>query len=198
MSTYLVRFLLAAVAGLPFCGCEVGDESAFGTPQTSALLAPFAGKWECDEQRSVAAAKAAGLTEQDLAGYQVVKKLYGGKIHPDLEIAGNTIRYQGFAASEYWLFGLHQHDDYVCGKAWHHEDRFDPGDMSKCYVRVKLQDGLLFLDIKRKDGLPDDDDPDLVADPAVESGSAKQCDAGKPHDSDWDANWETLVFKRKG
>ena len=46
-------------------------------------------------------------------------------------IKGNRAELSGFPAGEYHFFALHTHGQQVCGKAWHHEDRYDPGDMSK-------------------------------------------------------------------
>ena len=84
---------------------------------------------------------------------------------------------------------LHAHDSKVCGKAWHHEDRFDPGDMSKCYVRLSVVDGDLHLEVNMLDGLPDVNDPDLLSTPAVE-GDLSKCDADKQDSADW----ATYVF----
>jgi len=60
---------------------------------------------------------------------------------------------------EYDLFALHQHDQIVCGKAWHHEDPGDPGDMSKAWVRLESVEYELHLHVKMGDS-PDLADPD--------------------------------------
>jgi hypothetical protein len=192
-------FLALAVLHLVLSGCDAhSGGSPFGTSQPSPLLKPFAGTWECDDERVLEAVKADGATDEELAGYELMRKFNpGGKLHPDMEVNGNTIVYQSIASSEYWLFGLHKHGDYVCGKAWHHEDRHDPGDMSKCYVRLKIKDERLHLDVKMKEGLPGDNDSDLTGNPAIEAGSAESCDAEMPPGSDWEGRWRTWIFKRK-
>jgi hypothetical protein len=91
---------------------------------------------------------------------------------------------------------MHEHGNKVCGKAWHHEDRFDPGDMSKCYVRLMIKDDYLYMEVRMKDGLPDLNDPDLGSSPPTESGSATKCDAVNPVGPDW-GDWTTYVFSRK-
>ena len=62
-------------------------------------------------------------------------------MHNDMKISGNCAAVRsGVPSAEYRLFATHEHGGKVCGKAWHHEDRFDPGDMSKCYVRLSIID----------------------------------------------------------
>ncbi len=91
---------------------------------------------------------------------------------------------------------MHEHDGKACGKAWHHEDRFDPGDMSKCYVRLSVKDNHLHFEMRMKDGLPDLHDPELLSTPPAEAGSAAACDADKPAGKEW-SEWTTFVFARK-
>ena len=115
-------------------------------------------------------------------------------MHPDLTIKGNVAVGNGLLSSEYRFFAMHKHDSTVCGKAWHHEDRNDPGDMSKCYVRLRIVGGDLHLEVNMLEGLPDLKDPDLLSNPPVEVDPSK-CDAGsaaarKPGD------WATYVFSR--
>ncbi|HTI49850.1 MAG TPA: hypothetical protein VL475_02825 [Planctomycetaceae bacterium] len=180
-------------------GCGPGTASGpFGAPQSSALMAPFAGAWTFDFDRTLDAQKAAGaVTDEQI---RQLRQMYAanpalGKMHPDLTFDGNVAAGAGFPSSEYRFFGLHKHGEQVCEKAWHHEDRFDPGDMSKCYVRLSLVEGRLHLEVNMQDGLPDLNDPDLTSEPAVER-DASQCDleakAGrKPED------WATYVFARR-
>jgi hypothetical protein len=125
-------------------------------------------------------------------------------MHPDITISGDVVLCAGLFNSEYRLFGMHPHGEKVCGKAWHHEDRFDPGDMSKCYVRLQLVEGALHMEVRMLDGNPDDNDPDLQATLPVEGGSADACDADNPAPvqdvgnrmNEW-SEWTTYVFTKQ-
>lgn len=78
----------------------------------------------------------------------------------------------------------------------HHEDRHDPGDMSKCYVRLANNDGRLYFSVRMQEGLPDLNDPDLLAAAPVGVGSVESCDADAPAGDQW-SEWTTFVFHRK-
>jgi hypothetical protein len=194
-------FLIATFVGLS-SGCGGGPVASgggpFGRPQESRLLAPFAGEWAFDFESTLAAQKAAGASEEEIDRW---RKLYAdnpqfGQMHPDMKITGTEAVCSGIPASEYRFFAIHEHAGKICGKAWHHEDRFDPGDMSKCYVRLQIKDIRLHLEVKMKDGLPDLNDPDLTSTPPAELDSADNCDADNPPGSDW-GEWTTFVFARK-
>jgi len=177
------------------CGSNSAtDGGPFGPANVSPLLAPYAGKWSFDFEKTLDGHRAAGATDEDI---QRIRKLYEdnpqlGKLHPDLTIDGNVAVGAGLPSAEYRFFAMHEHDGVACGKAWHHEDRFDPGDMSKCYIRLALKDDCLYLDVKMKDGFPDLSDPDIETPP---SGSAENCDADDPAGGDW-SDWTTYVFSR--
>jgi hypothetical protein len=188
--------LLPACAG---CGADMGGAGGgpFGAPAESPLLAPFAGKWVLDFEKSLDARKAGGAKEEQI---ERLRKLYAanpqfGQLHPDLTITGNVAVCAGIPSAEYRLFEMHEHDGKVCGKAWHHEDRFDPGDMSKCYVRLKLQNDHLYFEVRMQEGLPDLNDPDFLGAPPAEAGSAAACDADHPAGKEW-SEWTTFVFTR--
>ncbi len=181
-------------------GCDRGHQDAgpFGPLQESPLLSPFAGQWTCDFEKTIDALQAADTPDEQI---DRLRKFYTdnpqlGKIHPDINISGNVAVSPGAPSSEYRFFAMHEHDNKVCGKAWHHEDRFDPGDMSKCYVRLMLHDDHLYLEVRMQDGLPDLNDRDLQSSPATEGGSRAECDADKPAGQDW-SEWTTYVFSRK-
>ncbi len=179
------------------CG-DASDSGPFGAVKESILLSPFAGEWVIDFEKSLDAQKAAGASEEDI---ERLRKFYAenpqfGKMHPDMNITGDIAICAGTPNSEYRFFAMHQHGNKICGKAWHHEDRFDPGDMSKCYIRLMLKGDLLYLDLKMKDGLPDMNDPDFKDSLPIESGSAKECDAENPAETDW-GEWMRFVFSRK-
>ncbi|MGE5192646.1 MAG: hypothetical protein ACM3U2_09100 [Deltaproteobacteria bacterium] len=193
-------FAGAMLLALSGCGADLGGpgNGPFGAPAQSRLLAPFAGDWVFDFEKTLDAQKAAGATDEQI---ESLRKLYAenpqfGKMHPDMTIAGNEAACSGSPAAEYRLFGMHEHGPKVCGKAWHHEDRFDPGDMSKCYVRLRVEDDRLYFETRMKDGLPDVNDPDLRSSPPAEGSSAAECDANSPAGKDW-SEWTTFVFVRK-
>ena len=112
-----------------------------------------------------------------------------GQMHQDIAIDGHRATGSGVPSVQYDFFALHPHNETVCGKAWHHEDRHDPGDMSKCFVKLALVDGALHLKVRMKDGLPDLDDPDLVDNPPIalpEGESACEADTAPAHNwGDW-------------
>ena len=62
-------------------------------------------------------------------------------------------------------------------------------------MRLEIVDGRLLFKMRMKDGLPDLNDPDLTSSPAVESGSAGECDADNPPGTDW-SEWTMYVFNR--
>ena len=188
--------VLAAMAGLSGCGADMAGP--FGAPAESRLLSPFAGQWAFDFEKTLDAQKAAGATDKKI---EKLRKLYArnpqfGKMHSDMTITGNEAVCSGLPPAEYWFFAMHEHDGKVCGKAWHHEDRFDPGDMSKCYVRLALKDDDLHFEMRMQEGLPDLNDPDLHSSAPAEGGSAAECDADNPAGKDW-TEWTTFVFVKK-
>jgi hypothetical protein len=158
----------------------------------SALLSQFAGPWVFELDKTLAAKRAAGAADETIAQ---LRRIYAdeshGPMHPDLTIKRGVAIGAGTLSPEYRFFGMHPHGAKVCGKAWHHEDRFDPGDMSKCYVRLSIVDGDLHLEVNMLEDLPDINDPDLRSTPAVE-GDVSTCDADKQNAADW----ATYVFSR--
>jgi hypothetical protein len=89
---------------------------------------------------------------------------------------------------------LHQHNQWVCGKAWYHEDRHDPGDMSKCFVRLEIVNADLHFSLRQQDGVLNLNDPDLTNMP-ITAGSASACTADAAADPPW-SPWTTYVFIR--
>lgn len=190
-----------------FSGCNENsskiDDGPFGPPKESKLLSPFAGQWRFDFEKTLNAQKAAGATEENL---NKIRKLYNdnpelGKMHSDLVIIGNIavgkeVDGSDMPPCEYDFFSVHKHGDKTCGKAWHHEDRYDPGDMSKCYVRLKIKDNDLYFEVKMQEGLPDQSDPDFGSMPAIDLDSDAQCDAEQPKSKNW-SDWSVYVFTRK-
>jgi hypothetical protein len=195
--------------------------SAWDDPIQVVLLEPFQGKWRFDQERTLAQRQAEGMPEaeinrlrelyENLAKTEVppesLKALQAAGVdagqfmktmstmHPDLTFQGHVAICDGFPSGEYRLFGIHKHEEGVCGKAWHHEDRFDLGDMSKCYLRLAMEGEELRFCMRMQDGWPSDDDPDLREELPILAGSDTACDADKPAGSDW-GPWSTYVFVR--
>jgi hypothetical protein len=179
------------------------------------------GKWEFDQERTFSAWRAEGMPEDevdrlresyaDAKSMQIPDQLQQalraqgidpgevqaslGKIHPDMTLDGHVAVCAGMPSAEYRFFGLHEHGTKVCGKAWHHEDRFDPGDMSKCYVRLAVVEDELYFEVRMQDGMPDLDDSDLKGTPSIVADPQSPCDADAPKGSGW-PDWKTYVFVR--
>ena len=189
---------LVTMASLFTIGCGANPASGpFGAPHASMLMTPFAGNWRFEFEQSLAAQKAAGISEEQIAQ---IRKFYAdnpalGKMHADITIDGNVAVGAGPLSSEYRFFGMHKHGSTVCGKAWHHEDRFDPGDMSKCYVRLEIMDGKLYMQVNMQDGLPALNDPDLTSEPLVEI-DASQCEVDAMAGNQ-PGDWVVYVFSRR-
>jgi hypothetical protein len=123
---------------------------------------------------------------------------YGrGKAHPDLTFTGHIAVGAGLPSAEYRFFDLHQHGDTVCGKAWHHEDRDDPGDMSKCYIQLSLVNGELYLKTKMSESALELNDLDFTRDPPIIAPPGVNCIADALDKENW-GEWSTLVFVRQG
>jgi hypothetical protein len=125
-----------------------------------------------------------------------------GRLHADLAITGNQAAGSGTPSEEYDFFAVHQHGNKVCGKAWHHEDRYDPGDMTKCFVRMAMVENRLQLEVRMSGRSSDLSDPDLAAllaqnpsSPPVDIDTSAKCDADKPATGQW-TPWITYVFTR--
>lgn len=185
------------LVGLLLAGCEPsGSGLEFGTSADRALLAPYEGAWTCDFEKTLEARSEAGA---DPAELEQLREFFEhnpefGNLHADLTISGSEAIGDGMPSSQYSFYALHQHDGRLCGKAWHHEDRHDPGDMSKCYVRLVILDNELRLSLRTQDGFPDLSDPDL--DPSTsKSSTAEACDADTPPGENW-SEWTEYVFVR--
>lgn len=217
---FLSAFCLSG-CGQGDSGSGQGGGSAWDDPANVAILEPFQGKWRFDQERTLAQWEGQGMSKEELARVresyrrlaetempaeaQKALRAAGvdpnnlaesiGRMHPDLTFERHVAICDGFPAGEYRLFGIHEHDQYVCGKAWHHEDRFDPGDMSKCYVRLAIEGEEFHLQMRMQDGWPDLSDPDLQDKLPILAGSDSTCDADAPAGENW-SEWTTYVFVR--
>jgi hypothetical protein len=186
-------------------GAGSTDDGPFGKPRRSALLAPFAGSWVFDFDKTIQAQEARGASKEDI---ERLRKQYEQnpelrKLHADMAITSSQAVCAGVPSAEYDFFGMHQHDGKVCGKAWHHEDRHDAGDMSKCYVRMAMVENRLLMEVKMSERSPDLNDPDLASDLSekrkstpMDIDSAAKCDAEKPAVGTW-TSWVIYAFTRR-
>jgi hypothetical protein len=156
------------------------------------LLEPYQGDWRFDPKKTLALWKSEGMSDKEIS--QVVAMSRTFPIHPDMTIASNLGVLAGSPEGEYFFFELHEHDRWVCGKAWHHEDRHDPGDMSKCYARLAVTDLELRLSLRRTER-DDPNDPD-VTHMRVTHGSLSDCRADSAPAPTW-GPWTTYIFVRK-
>ena len=224
----LARHGPVVLATLCLCGCsrsDVGSSKGGGStwddPVRVAILEPFQGKWQFDQERTLTQWQAEGTPEEEITR---IRELYGNlaeadvppesrkalraagvdanqfmksmaRMHPDLTFQGHVAICDGFPSGEYRLFSVHKHDQQVCGKAWHHEDRFDPGDMSKCCVKLEMEGEEFHFQVRMQEGLPQGNDPDLRETLPILAGSESACDADSPAGRDW-GEWTTYVLVR--
>jgi hypothetical protein len=176
-----------SIVSLALAGCSPSAmDGPFGPPRHSPLLTPYAGNWVLEIEKTVAAQKAAGAKDEEIAAirkeFTEISRIYNTKF--DARIDGNQAVGIGLPRSEYRMFAMHHHGSKLCGKAWHHEDRYDPGDMSKCNVRLSIQSGDLYLEVNMHEEDVSEADPDFLAEPPVEGDSAR-CDADKQNPKHW-------------
>ena len=207
--------VLATIVG---CGSGYGsgpDDGPFGRHTDVKLLEPFQGEWTISEERTFDVWRRQGkadaveqtkemrkrlaeVQEKESAAARGAMKLAGveaalRRLHADLSVSGDTFVGRGFLSQEYRLFAIHQHGEIVCAKAWFHEDRHDPGDMSKCWVRLERVGDEFHFHVKSQDDSADiEKDPDLTSMPTLVS--AESCEvAGDKLES---KEWTTYVFVR--
>ncbi len=161
------------------------------TPAT--ILQPFQGNWKLSTPKTLAAWKAANVPAAEITQSQTLASTF--PLHPDMSIKSDTAILAGKIEGSYQFFALHPHNQWVCGKAWHHEDRHDPGDMDKYLVRLEIRDADLYLSVRIHDDAADPSDPDVTNMPLT-AGSAATCTADKNPTPPW-SPWRTYVFERK-
>ena len=142
-------------------------------------------------EKTLAAQKAAAGHDEAIARlrkmYEAVRPL---NLDAGMTILDNEALGSPFPSSEYRFFHLHRHDGIVCGKAWHHEDRFDPGDVSRCYVQLELIDDRLRFRSLMTEGLPNPERAGAACAAAGGPGCAEKCKAKV--DKDW-SQWTVFV-----
>lgn len=170
-------------------GCDEG--TGLKATGTTPLMDPFQGTWHVDQQKTLAWWENHGVPTTQIAQAQQLTAAM--PLHPDLKVQGTTVVLPGVVEGEYAVFALHRHGSVSCGKAWHHEDRHDPGDMSKCYVRFDLSGKELHFSIRADENSADPSDPDIMNLPAT--APAGSCAADSAKDPPW-SPWQTYIFTR--
>jgi hypothetical protein len=161
------------------------------------ILVPYQGNWRVDEKKTVALWLSQGTTQAEINNDLAEDKQLGMPLHLDLHIQGNVAvepwpAIRAGVEGEYLFFALHSEGPGVCGKAWHHENRADPGNhISKHYVRLQIKDGDLWLSDREQEDV-DPNDPELTNMP-VTAGSAATCKADKLPATEW-TPWVTYIF----
>jgi hypothetical protein len=173
------------------------SESPLENARPSVILAPYAGRWLFDFEKTAAALLASGAPKAEI---ERMRTMYAQnpklrKLHGDMVVSGNQAVCSGMPSAQYDFFAMHDHGGKACGKAWHHEDRHDPGDMSKCYARLAIVDNRLELRVRMAEDSPQLDDPELESSPRVDLDSAAHCDADQPARGTW-TPWIVYVFTR--
>jgi hypothetical protein len=178
----------------------------FGPPIKVQLLEPFQGQWDCDRAATFALWKSQGKNDSVKSTEEfekhmddefakshepAIRELRRDSPHGDITIKGNIIFGRGALAEEHDLFALHAHGSVVCGKAWFHEDRNDPGDMSKVWIRLELVGDELRIHIKDGES-PEQEDADLLERPTLVDAS--KCETA--NDKVESQLWNSYVFRR--
>jgi hypothetical protein len=165
----------------------------FGPPMMTPIMQPFQGAWRFSLAKTLALWQAEGVPVAEIA--EAKKLATAFPLHPDMSITGDTAVLSPLPlVGEYKFFALHPHNAWLCGKAWHHEDRNDPGDMDKYLTRLKLHAGDLHLHFRVPEDAADPKDPDVTKMPTL-AGSATTCTADAQTDPPW-SPWRTYVFER--
>jgi len=202
----MFRFMLIPALIILLMGCDQSSKSSTTSATTATasdtpaggstsinvpILAPFKGKWNYNHAKTMAYWKAIGISTNEIA--EVNKVAAAFPPHPNMTLGGDLAVLHGPATEgQYQFYALHQHPQFVCGKAWHHEDRQDPGDMDKYLVRLELRDGNLYLSIRVNDDAADPNDPEVANAPTL-GGDAKTCTADSQRDPPW-SPWRTYIF----
>jgi len=180
---------------MPFAvGC--GKRPSQGQVANVPILVPYQGNWHVDEKKTIALWLSQGESQAEINDHLAMIRKQGLPLHLDLHIQGNVavepwgaIRHG--VEGEYLFFALHAEGPGVCGKAWHHENRADPGNhISKPYIRLQIKDGDLWFSDRDKEDV-DPTDPELINTP-ITAGSAATCIADKLP-QEW-TPWLTYIF----
>lgn len=164
-------------------------------PSVPPILQPFQGAWRFNQTKTLAQWQADGVPPTEIAETQKIAAQF--PMHPDMNIQSDTAILTGGGMpleGSYQFFALHPHKQWVCGKAWHHEDRHDPGDMDKYVIRMEVKNNQLYLTFRVPEDAADPNDPDVSKTPLLD-GNAATCTADALTDPPW-SPWRTYVFDR--
>jgi len=202
----LVLIMLTALTGCDQGGGNSSGGSSAPAPSSPApapvaaapILTPFQGQWHFNQAKTLAQWRAGGVAASEIAEAQAIAAQF--PLHEDMRIESDLAILLPSAKvpmeGSYQFFALHAHPQWVCGKAWHHEDRHDPGDMDKYYVRLAVVKGDLHLSVRIPEDAADPADPDVTTTPLL-ADSAANCPANAAPTPPWSA-WRTYVFDRGG
>src|SRR5690348_13502566 len=138
-----------------------GGGGPFGPPVMTPIMQPFQGAWRFSLAKTLALWQADGVPAAEIAQAKTLATSF--PLHPDMTITGDTAVLSPLPlVGEYRFFALHPHNQWVCGKAWHHEDRNDPGDMDKYLTRQKRDAGDLHFSFRVPEDAADPNDPELT------------------------------------
>ena len=183
----MLKHLLMVASLMALVSCKpAGGGGGAPAAATPALLQPFQGNWRFSLTKTLAQWQADGVPAAETF-----------PLHQDMSISGTRAILVGGGPLEgsYDFFALHPHNAWsVCGKAWHHEDRHDPGDMDKWCVRLQIKAGDLHMPLRGDESPPNTNDPDIVTTPPL-AGSAGTCTADGLPNPPW-SPWRTYVFER--
>jgi hypothetical protein len=194
----MLKHLLILVSSVVLVGCKPagGGGGAPAAPAaTPAILQPFQGNWRFSLTKTLAQWQADGVPAAEIAQAKALAVSF--PLHPDMSICGTRAILVGGRPVEgsYDFFALHPHNAWpACGKAWHHEDRHDLGDMDKWCVRLQIKAGDLHMPLRGDENPPNMNDPDIVTAPPL-AGSAATCTADGLANPPW-SPWRTYVFQR--
>lgn len=192
--------LLTLLGAITLSACDRGSSgggagAGGGGGSSSAappILQPFQGSWTFSLPKTVAQWKADGVPQTEIAQAQALAKTF--PLHADMRFENDLAILLERNEGEYKFFALHPHNQWVCGKAWHHEDRHDPGDMDKYLVRLEIKNADLYLSVRIPDDAADPNDPDVTNTPLT-ADSAATCGADAAPTPPW-SPWRTYVFER--
>ncbi|MBM4075667.1 MAG: hypothetical protein FJ267_08500 [Planctomycetes bacterium] len=170
-------------------GCHQSDSltdgtagTVWGPPHLCEMLNEFAGTWALSSAltREASESSSTNTLFEPVDGYQI---MISGHIANGVDVTGE----------QYRMFSLHRHDGWVCGRAWHHEDRLDPGDMSKCHVRLKRDGDKLIFRVRCSRSGGDANDLDVGHAIPVILADNSPCPLDHDFEYVWD-DWETRVY----
>jgi hypothetical protein len=193
MRPSFVNLLALLTASLMLATCTRDDAPI--PSRAAPILAPFEGTWHVNFEKTLDQWKSDGVPASEIAATRAAAAKFPFPIHPDMTLKDSRALVYGPGPFEgaYDFFALHTHGPWICGKAWHHEDRHDPGDMDKYMVRLQKRGNELLFAFRVSEDAAEPSDPDITSMPLL-AGSASTCTADALPESAW-SSWRTYVFE---